>query len=56
VSEHLDYIGRPERISGEVRMIPVDTPKGRFRVWTKRIGNNPRIKAAAAAWWAWDNP
>jgi len=25
-------------------MIPVDTPKGRFRVWTKRIGNNPRIK------------
>ena len=25
-------------------MIPVDTPKGRFQVWTKRIGNNPRIK------------
>ncbi len=25
-------------------MIPVETPKGRFRVWTKRIGNNPRIK------------
>jgi proline iminopeptidase len=25
-------------------MIPVDTPNGRFRVWTKRIGNNPRIK------------
>jgi proline iminopeptidase len=44
VNEHLDYIERPERISGEVRMIPVDTPKGRFRVWTKRIGNNPRIK------------
>jgi len=22
----------------------VDTPKGRFRVWTKRVGDNPRIK------------
>jgi proline iminopeptidase len=27
-----------------MRMIPVETPKGWFRVWTKRIGNNPRIK------------
>jgi proline iminopeptidase len=25
-------------------MIPVHTPKGRFRVWTKRIGNSPRVK------------
>jgi len=25
-------------------MIPVTTPKGSFRVWTKRVGNNPRIK------------
>lgn len=25
-------------------MIPVETPKGRFRVWTKRVGNNPRVK------------
>jgi proline iminopeptidase len=25
-------------------MIPIQTPKGTFRVWTKRIGNNPRIK------------
>jgi proline iminopeptidase len=44
VSDYLDYSGRSDRISGGVRMIPVDTPKGRFRVWTKRIGNNPRIK------------
>lgn len=27
-----------------VRMIPVHTPVGDFRVWTKTIGNNPRIK------------
>src|SRR5436190_10684725 len=25
-------------------MIPIETPKGVFRVWTKRVGNNPRIK------------
>jgi len=25
-------------------MIPINTPKGTFRVWTKRVGNNPRIK------------
>jgi proline iminopeptidase len=25
-------------------MIPVTTPKGTFSVWTKRIGNNPKIK------------
>jgi len=30
--------------SGDVQLIPVDTPKGRFRVWTKRVGDNPRIK------------
>ena len=25
-------------------MIPIQTPKGTFRVWTKRTGNNPRVK------------
>ena len=25
-------------------MIPVQTPKGVFRVWTKRVGNNPTMK------------
>lgn len=30
--------------TGGVRMIPIQTPKGAFRVWTKRVGNNPRIK------------
>ncbi len=25
-------------------MIPITTPKGTFRVWTKRVGNNPRVK------------
>src|SRR5437763_1882771 len=30
--------------AGGVRMIPISTPVGNFRVWTKRIGNNPKIK------------
>ena len=25
-------------------MIPITTPKGTFNVWTKRVGNNPKIK------------
>jgi proline iminopeptidase len=30
--------------TGGIQMIPVETPKGTFNVWTKRIGNNPKIK------------
>ena len=38
---YLDYAGRDDLLSGGIRLIPIETPKGRFRVWTKRIGNNP---------------
>lgn len=41
---YLDYTGREDLLSGGVRMIPVETPKGTFRVWTKRIGNSPTMK------------
>jgi proline iminopeptidase len=44
LSEYLDYSGRDDRLSGGVKLIPIETPKGTFRVWTKRVGNNPRIK------------
>lgn len=27
-----------------IKMIPIKTPKGDFKVWTKRFGNNPTIK------------
>ncbi len=30
--------------TGGVRLIPIKTPKGEFKVWTKRFGHNPRIK------------
>jgi proline iminopeptidase len=31
-------------LSGGARMVPVTTPKGAFRVWTKRVGTNPALK------------
>ena len=43
-ASYFDNSGRDDVLSGGVKMIPVDTPKGKFRVWTKRVGNNPRIK------------
>ncbi|WP_291138128.1 proline iminopeptidase-family hydrolase [Flavobacterium sp. UBA7663] len=30
--------------NGGVKVIPITTPKGTFNVWTKRVGNNPKIK------------
>ena len=41
---YFDTAGRNDVLAGGVRMIPIKTPKGDFRVWTKRVGNNPRIK------------
>ena len=41
---YLDYSGRDDLLSGGVKLISVHTPKSDFRVWTKRVGNNPTIK------------
>ena len=41
---YFDQTGRGDVLAGGVRLITVQTPKGPFRVWTKRVGNNPRIK------------
>lgn len=30
--------------NGNIKMIPIETTIGTFNVWTKRYGNNPRIK------------
>jgi len=43
-TEYLDYSGRDDVLSGGVKLIPIETPKGTFRVWTKRIGNHPTMK------------
>jgi proline iminopeptidase len=29
---------------GDIRRIPIETPKGTFRVWTKRVGDSPHMK------------
>jgi len=41
---YFDRAGRDDAWSGGVRMIPIHTPRGDFRVWTRRVGNNPRVK------------
>ncbi len=41
---YLDNEDRDDIISGGVKMIEISTPKGNFKVWTKRVGNNPQIK------------
>ena len=41
-----DYFARQDSgmQAGGVKMIPIQTPVGNFKVWTKTIGNNPRVK------------
>ena len=41
---YFDHGGRADSLSGGARLIPITTPKGTFKVWTKRVGNNPRVK------------
>ena len=41
---YLDATGRDDILGGGARQIEINTPKGKFHVWTKRVGNNPRIK------------
>jgi proline iminopeptidase len=41
---YLDFSKRDDQFTGGIKMIPIKTPKGTFKVWTKRIGNNPKIK------------
>lgn len=41
---YYDHAGRDDVLSGGARLIPIHTPAGDFKVWTKRIGNNPKIK------------
>jgi len=41
---YLDFSGRDDQFTGGIKMIPISTPKGEFRVWTKRVGNHPTMK------------
>ena len=41
---YLDYSGRDDVLGGGAQRIGVNTPKGTYHVWVKRIGNNPRLR------------
>lgn len=43
-STYFDYSNTDDQITGGIKMIPIETPKGTFNVWTKRVGNNPKMK------------
>jgi proline iminopeptidase len=42
--DDFDLARRPDAISGGARMVPISTSRGAFRVWVKRVGNNPTTK------------
>ncbi len=44
MSNYFDNTGRDDILTGGIRMIPIQTHAGEFKIWTKRVGNNPRIK------------
>ena len=43
VAEYFNYRDTGVQSAG-IKMIPITTSVGTFKVWTKRFGNNPRIK------------
>ena len=43
-AEYFNYNDTAVIKSGGIKMISINTPKGKFDVWTKRFGNNPKIK------------
>ena len=40
-SSYLDYSDSDDQLTGGINMIAIETPKGKFNVYTKRMGNNP---------------
>lgn len=44
MERYFDNRGRDDVLAGGVKMIDIATPKGKHRVWTKRTGNNPKLK------------
>jgi proline iminopeptidase len=43
-ANYLDFSKRDDQLTGGIKMIPIKTQKGTFKVWTKTVGNNPKIK------------
>ena len=43
-SSYWDYSTRDDQATGGIKMIPIETEKGTFKVYTKRMGNNPKMR------------
>jgi choline dehydrogenase len=43
-ASYYDTRGRADAWSGGARLIEIATPLGKYNVWTKRVGNNPKFK------------
>jgi proline iminopeptidase len=41
---YFDYSNSDDQKTGGIKMIPIETPKGTFHVYTKRMGNNPKMR------------
>ncbi|QCK16646.1 proline iminopeptidase-family hydrolase [Mangrovivirga cuniculi] len=44
LNEYWSYPNEDLKYTGGIKMIPINTPKGEFKVWTRTMGNNPKIK------------
>lgn len=43
-SRYFDYSNSDDQLTGGIKMIPIETAKGTFNVYTKRVGNNPKMR------------
>src|SRR5580693_6615275 len=43
-ASYLDSSHRDDALSGGARRIAVSTPRGEYKVWVKRVGNNPDLR------------
>lgn len=43
-SNYFNYSNSNDQITGGIKMVPIETPKGTFNVYTKRMGNNPKMR------------
>ena len=41
---YFDYSSNDDQVTGGIRMIPIETASGTFNVYTKRMGNNPKMR------------
>lgn len=43
-SGYFDYSNKADQLTGGINMIPIETEKGTFNVYTKRMGNSPTMR------------